>query len=203
MTSEEILAIFREAGAAAYFGEPVTVSEHSLQTAYLAQKTEAPDSLIIAALLHDIGHLIDPAPEELDDWKTDAFHELSGSLWLAQRFEADVSEPVRLHVAAKRYLCATDPAYFGKLSAASGVTLALQGGPMSSPETQTFEAERFFREAVLLRRWDDHAKVEGLQTPDFAAYRPLIDSLTKPRALEVQVPDSAGTVAVARARPIK
>ncbi|MGA7712010.1 MAG: HD domain-containing protein [Rhizomicrobium sp.] len=179
MTADEILAIYDEAGATAYFGEKLSVTEHSLQTAHLAQNAKAPNSLVIAALLHDIGHLVEPAPAEIAEWKTDAFHEVSGSRWLAQRFEAQVYEPVRLHVAAKRYLCTTDPAYFGKLSAASVKTLALQGGPMSRAETQMFEAEPYFREAVLLRRWDDHAKIEGLSTPDFAAYLPLIEGLAK------------------------
>jgi phosphonate degradation associated HDIG domain protein len=177
VTTDELLAIYGEAGAAAYFGEPVTVTEHSLQAAYFAQKAKAPDGLVIAALLHDIGHLVEPAPAEFAEWKTDAFHEVSGSRWLAERFGPEVHEPVRLHVAAKRYLCATDTSYFGRLSAASVTTLGLQGGPMSRAESETFEAEPYFHQAVLLRRWDDHAKIEGLSTPPFAAYLPLIEKL--------------------------
>ena len=116
-------------------------------------------------------------PDDIADWKTDAHHELTGSRWLAARFGPEVWEPVRLHVPAKRYLCATDPAYFGKLSAASVLTLKLQGGPMSSAEVAAFEAEPYHREAVLVRQWDDQGKIAGLRTPDFNSYRALIDRL--------------------------
>jgi len=177
MTTDELLSIYGGRGAAAYFGEAVTVIEHSLQAAYFAQSCDAPDGLVVAALLHDIGHLIEPAPADIADWKTDAGHELTGCRWLASRFGAEVCEPVRLHVAAKRYLCATNPAYFGTLSPASVVTLGLQGGPMSRAEAGVFEAEPYFREAIRLRHWDEQAKVVGLQTPDFAHYRPLIEKL--------------------------
>ncbi len=177
MITDELLSIYDGPGAAAYFGEAVTVTQHSLQAAFFAQRSDAPDDLIVAALLHDIGHLIEPAPADIADWKTDARHEWVGSQWLALRFGADVFEPVRLHVPAKRYLCAVDPDYFGALSAASVVTLGLQGGPMSHSEAQTFEAESHFREAVRLRQWDDQAKIAGLPTPDFAHYAPIIERL--------------------------
>jgi gamma-butyrobetaine dioxygenase len=99
---------------------------------------------------------------------------------LVRRFGPEVCEPVRLHVPAKRYLCATDAAYFDTLSPASIVTLRLQGGPMSRTEADAFEAEQYFREAVTLRRWDDQAKIAGFPTPDFAHYAPLIEKLAKP-----------------------
>src|SRR5271156_4169906 len=107
-TTDKLLSIYRGRGAAAYFGEPVTVTEHGLQTADRAQRSGARDSLVIAALLHDIGHLLESVPGDIADWKTDAHHELVGSRWLAQHFGPEVSEPVRLHVPVKRYLCATD-----------------------------------------------------------------------------------------------
>jgi gamma-butyrobetaine dioxygenase len=177
MTTDELLAIYRGRGAAAYFGEAVTVTEHSLQAAYFAGCSDAPDGLIVAALLHDIGHLIEPVPGDIADWKTDARHEWVGSRWLALRFGPEVSEPVRLHVPAKRYLCASDPDYLNALSPASVVTLGLQGGPMSRAETKAFEAEPHFRDAVRLRQWDDLGKIAGLPTPDFAHYGPLIERL--------------------------
>ena len=178
--TDELLSIYARSGAALYFGEGITVTEHSLQAAHFAQAADASDALVVAALLHDIGHLIDSAPDDIADWKTDAQHELSGSRWLAARFGPEVCEPVRLHVAAKRYLCAAVPAYFDRLSAASILTLKLQGGPMSSAEVTAFKAEPYHREAVLVRQWDDRGKIAGLATADFSNYRALIDRLAAP-----------------------
>ncbi len=176
-----ILAVYDRRAAEAYFGERVSVTEHALQCAYAAQLDAAPPALIVASLLHDIGHLIEPAPEQLEDWIADARHEISGAHWLAVRFEPAVSEPVRLHVAAKRYLCASDPSYMRRLSPASVKTLKLQGGAMTSAETARFEAEPYHVEALRLRRYDDQAKIAGLSTPDLAHYVPLIERLaTRP-----------------------
>jgi len=166
--SEQLWAIYSSRGADAYFGEAVSTLEHSLQAAYFAQESNASDALVLAALLHDIGHLVDSAPRDFAAWQSDARHEVSGSTWLAQRFAAEVSEPVRLHVPAKRYLCATDPRYLAQLSPASVRTLALQGGPMSVREIAAFRLEPFRHDAIELRRFDDRGKVAGLQTPDFA-----------------------------------
>jgi phosphonate degradation associated HDIG domain protein len=174
---DEIFALFKERGAGAYYGESVSMTEHMLQAAYFAQAEAAPAALIVAALLHDVGHLVETVPDDIAEWTTDARHEEVGSAWLAQRFPASVSEPVRLHVPAKRYLCATDHAYFAKLSAASVLTLGLQGGPMTRDDTARFEAEAFFREAVRVRRWDDAGKVAGLATPKLEDYRALINSV--------------------------
>jgi phosphonate degradation associated HDIG domain protein len=181
-TCEELLSIYARRGSAAYFGEAVTVAEHSLQAAYFAQLSGASDALVVATLLHDIGHLIEPMPDDIADWKTDACHELIGSRWLAARFGPAVWEPVRLHVPAKRYLCATDSAYISRLSAASVQTLRLQGGPMSAAEIAAFEAQPYRREAVLVRQWDDQGKIAGLRTPDFTHYRALIDRLASTSA---------------------
>jgi phosphonate degradation associated HDIG domain protein len=181
MTSaaDELASIYSRRGAGAYYGEAVTMTEHSLQAAYFARAHGAPDALVLASLLHDIGHLIEAAPEDIADWKHDAGHERSGGRWLAARFGPEVHEPVRLHVPAKRYLCATDPAYMSQLSAASVTTLALQGGPMNYTEQLAFEAEPYWREAVLLRQFDDQGKIGGLRTPPFEHYRALIERFAR------------------------
>jgi [1-hydroxy-2-(trimethylamino)ethyl]phosphonate dioxygenase len=176
--TDEILAIFARRGAGAYFGESVSMTEHALQAAYFARDAAASPGLIVAALLHDIGHLVEEVPDDLADWTADAHHEEIGGHWLAKRFRPDVSEPVRLHVPAKRYLLATDAKYFAKLSPASVITLKLQGGPMTADEVAKFETERFYREAVRVRQWDDQGKVAGLKTPGLGDYRALIEELT-------------------------
>jgi phosphonate degradation associated HDIG domain protein len=175
--TDEILEIYARRGASAYFGEGVSTAEHCLQAAYFARTAAAPPPLIVAALLHDVGHLVVDLPDDIADWIEDARHEEVGCGWLAGRFPAEVYEPVRLHVPAKRYLCATDPRYFLKLSAASVATLKLQGGPMSTAEIARFEQERYCREAVTIRRFDDQGKVVGLVTPALETYRPLLESM--------------------------
>jgi phosphonate degradation associated HDIG domain protein len=171
---DEVAAIYAACGSGAYFGERVSMTEHGLQAAYFAQQCGAERALIVAALLHDIGHLLEVVPDELSDWTTDAHHENLGARWLAQRLRPEISEPVRLHVAAKRYLCATDPAYRARLSPASVHTLKLQGGALSPPEVSRFENERYYRDAVRVRRWDDDGKVVGLKTPTLDSYSALI-----------------------------
>ncbi|MGA8707027.1 MAG: HD domain-containing protein [Steroidobacteraceae bacterium] len=177
---DELSAIYRSRGDGAYFGEPVTVTEHCLQAAHFATLAAVPESLIVAALLHDIGHLVEAVPDDIADWTEDARHELVGSRWLARHFGPAVSEPVRLHVPAKRYLCATDPTYFSKLSPASVRTLELQGGPMRAAEIGAFEAEPYSRDALLVRRCDDQGKVAGLDTAGFDSYRAMIERLVTP-----------------------
>jgi phosphonate degradation associated HDIG domain protein len=174
--TDEVLALFHERGAGAYFGEDISQTEHALQAAYFARAAGAPPPLIVAALLHDIGHLVEDVPDDLADWTLDAHHEVIGGLWLAERFRPEVSEPVRLHVPAKRYLLATDARYAAKLSPASVTTLKLQGGPMAAHEVARFESERFCKQAVLVRQCDDRGKVAGLKTPGLADYRALIEA---------------------------
>lgn len=174
----EIVALYGRKGAMSY-GEGVSMNAHGLQAACLAEQEEAGNALIVAALLHDIGHLLHDLPEDVADAGMDTEHESIASAWLSQYFPPAVSEPVRLHVAAKRYLCATEPEYLGELSAASIQSLALQGGPMSPAEVAQFAAEPFAEAAVRLRRWDDLAKRTDLATPDFAHYRPLIEATLK------------------------
>ena len=165
----EIEALFARHGGESY-GEGVTMLQHALQTAALAQAEGADDSLVVAALLHDVGHFQQPTDDSYGYHK----HDRSGGDWLAQRFGPAVSEPVRLHVAAKRYLCATEADYFGKLSAASVHSLGKQGGPMSAAEVATFAALPHAKAAARLRRWDDGGKVDGLHVPDLMSYRERI-----------------------------
>lgn len=171
----EILAIYSARGAGAYFGERVTIAEHSLQAAWFAQSEGAEAPLVVAALLHDIGHLLENVPEQLEDWTSDAHHEQVGARWLERHFGPGIYEPVRLHVPAKRYLCATDTQYFARLSPASVHTLKLQGGPMSPSEVAQFESERHFRDAIRVRHWDDQGKVAGLNTPALGDYMSLVE----------------------------
>jgi phosphonate degradation associated HDIG domain protein len=179
---DHILRIFEERGAAQYVGEDVSQLEHALQAALFAERARGSDSLVAAALLHDFGHLLHHLPENAADAGIDTRHEALGQAWLSQHFSEAVTEPVRLHVAAKRYLCATDPEYLAKLSAASVQSLALQGGPMQPDEIGALEANPFYREAVALRRFDDAAKIVGCATPTLEHYRPLLEALTRSSA---------------------
>lgn len=179
---EEIAALFGRRGAESYFGEPVSMLEHGLQAAHFATVEGAPSTLVLAALLHDVGHLLEDVPADIQDWRSDAHHEDVGAAWLERQFGAAVAAPVRLHVAAKRYLCATDPSYFARLSAASVHTLGLQGGPMSPLEVAAFEQRPYWREAVRLRHWDDQGKLRGFRAPGLETYRSQIDAAALPTA---------------------
>jgi phosphonate degradation associated HDIG domain protein len=160
-----------------YFGENVTETEHALQCAHLAEQSGASPELIAAALLHDIGHLLHGLPEDVAERGIDGRHEDCGSQWLEKHFRPAVVDPVRLHVAAKRYLCTVEPRYRAGLSEASERSLVLQGGPMSEAERQEFEREPHFRSAVQVRRWDDGAKVPDLDVPNLEHYRSILESL--------------------------
>ena len=179
---DQVFSLYAARGAAAYFGEAVSMTEHGLQAAHFAELGGARDSVVAAALLHDIGHLIATVPDDIAEWKVDARHEATGARWLAEWFGAEVAEPVRLHVRAKRYLCATDPSYFSQLSPASVLTLKLQGGPMSADEVASFEAEPGYRDALVVRRCDDRGKVAGLATRRLQDYSELLRALAKPQA---------------------
>jgi len=168
---DRIFALFQEKGQGAYFGEPVTQTEHALQCAHLAEQSRAGSDQIAAALLHDIGHLLHGLPEDIAEQGIDGRHEEGGAAWLERYFPSAVVDAVRLHVAAKRYLCAVEPAYAAALSPASQRSLELQGGPMSTEEVRAFERKPNFRSAVAVRRWDDAAKVPGLAVPGLEHYR--------------------------------
>ena len=166
---DAIAGLFAGPGARDYLGEAVTIGEHMRQAGALAEAAGAPAPLVAAALLHDVGHL---------RGETDARHGTGGARWLSQWLGPAVTEPVRFHVAAKRYLCATEPGYSGLLSAESVRTLALQGGPMTPDQVTAFEALPYARDAVAVRRWDDEAKDPAVTPPEFAHFAALLESLT-------------------------
>jgi gamma-butyrobetaine dioxygenase len=182
---DAIAELFASAGAADYLGEPVTIATHLLQAGALAQAADAAPALVAAALLHDVGHLrgADALADGIESSGRDLMagsdndHGERGAQWLAQWFPAAVTEPVRLHVAAKRYLCAAEPGYFALLSPASVYTLSLQGGPMTAAEATAFAAGPRAAGAVAVRRWDDAAKDPAAEVPGFAWYRPLLEGL--------------------------
>ena len=171
MTGVEAIAeLFAGPGARAYLGEAVTIGVHMRQAAALAEAAGAAAPLVAAALLHDVGHLRN---------ETDARHGIAGARWLSQWFGEAVAKPVRLHVAAKRYLCATEPGYSALLSRESVRTLALQGGPMTPAQAAAFEALPFARDAVAVRRWDDEAKDPAATPPSFAHFEALLSGLIR------------------------
>jgi len=171
----EIEAAFARRGAESY-GEGVTQFEHALQTGWLAERAGALPALVSAALLHDIGHMLHRLPEDIAEQGIDAQHESIGSAWLSRHFGPEVSEPVRLHVEAKRYLSAAEPGYFDRLSEASKLSLRLQGGPHRPEAARHFLGQPYAEAAVEVRRWDDEAKIVGLRTPDLAHFAPLIEA---------------------------
>lgn len=173
----QIEKLFAERGDSGYGGESVTQLEHALQCALLAEQAGASPSLVVAALLHDIGHLLHDLPDSAPDEGVDDRHETSGHNYLKKHFSAAVSDPVRMHVAAKRYLCTVDENYYEQLSEPSIVSLELQGGTMSEAERADFESSTHWKEALELRRWDDLAKVVGLDTPALEHYLPMVNTL--------------------------
>jgi phosphonate degradation associated HDIG domain protein len=170
-----VLRLFKERGDSAYLGEPVSQTEHALQTAWAAEQAGAGGALVAAALLHDVGHLLHDLPQDCALAGIEA-HEERGARWLSRHFGPEVAEPVRLHVAAKRFLCATDPTYVGRLSEASVRSLRLQGGPFTPEEAARFRTDPHAEAAVVLRRLDEQAKVPGLHTPDLDHFRPCLEA---------------------------
>jgi [1-hydroxy-2-(trimethylamino)ethyl]phosphonate dioxygenase len=168
---DEILVVLRKAGQGHYGESAVTQLEHALQCATLAERDGASPALIAAALLHDIGHLVNPDDRRATARDEDGEHEQTGAEYLARWFAEDVTRPVYLHVAAKRYLTATDPAYAATLSPASALSLRLQGGPFSSEAARRFAAQPGAEAAIRLRRWDEGAKEQGAATPPLDHFR--------------------------------
>ena len=168
-----ILGIYDAFGDRLY-GEAVSEREHAVQCAHAARLERAADSLVVAALLHDIGHLLHAAGEDVADQGIDMRHEALGERFLARRMPLRVTRPIGLHVAAKRYLASAETGYVDSLSPASAKSLALQGGPMTPSEMATFQREPYAEDAIRLRRWDEMGKQIDWKTPPMEAYADLI-----------------------------
>lgn len=166
--------IFERRGDEEYLGEPVTMAQHMLQGAHLAELAGEPEDTIVAALLHDIGHFTSEFGMFSMNDTEDRFHEEAGAKVLQPFFPDLVTDCVQHHVSAKRYLCATNPEYYQQLSEASVHSLNLQGGPMSASEVQIFEQQKNLKDIVKVRLFDDAGKVANLQTKSFVEYVPLV-----------------------------
>jgi len=164
----DIVEMFDKFGNQRY-GEEVSLRDHMLQTALLAEQNATSKSLIAAALLHDIGHFIIDNEENMD-----GVHEQIGADYLSQYFNEEVTGPIRFHVRAKRYICANNPDYLKDLSSASKISLQQQGGPLSEYDKISFENHVHFVGSVRLRLWDEKAKVPGLKTPDLEHFIPYL-----------------------------
>ena len=176
---QKIVDLFNEKGHSLYGGEAVTQLEHALQAATYARKNNASDALITASLLHDIGHLLHALPDDAPDFGVDDLHEELAAIFLEKYFIKEVVEPAKLHVQAKRYLCFVDAGYYNTLSEPSRQSLALQGGIMNAEEAAEFEKYENYKEAVLLRTWDDLAKDPTMQTDPIEAFAPYIANTLK------------------------
>ncbi len=175
----EIQALLEGRAEGRYGLSFINQQQHALQAAWLAEKDGLGDAMIAASLLHDIGHLVHNLGDNPAEHGVDDKHEELGQVWLQSWFGPEVTEPVRLHVAAKRYLCATEADYFAKLSPDSVLSLSLQGGPMSADEVAAFRALPQAEDAVRLRRFDEGAKVTGLATPPVQHFLPHVAACLK------------------------
>ncbi|WP_116139446.1 phosphonate degradation HD-domain oxygenase [Trinickia diaoshuihuensis] len=172
---DDIRFLFERHGHIAYSGEPVTQLQHALQSAALAEEAGARDTLVVAALLHDLGHLLNLQGETPSERGIDDRHQYFALPFLRHVLPHSVLEPIRLHVDAKRYLCAIDGEYAAGLSADSVRSLALQGGVFDALEAQAFIEKPFAGDAVELRRWDDAAKNPRMRTPDLAHFLGVVE----------------------------
>lgn len=172
---DDIRSFLADAGSAQYGNECVSQLAHACQCALLAEQNDADGALIAAALLHDIGHLVDKRFEDGQTKDIDRRHEIIGAAYLGKMFPESVTEPIRLHVDAKRYLCFADKGYFDTLSPASVRSLELQGGVFSATEASVFLDGPFAQDAVNLRKWDDLAKVADLATPSLAHFMGYVE----------------------------
>ncbi len=175
---DDLHALYASPAASRLYDEVITELQHAVQCAELATASGESDALVAAALLHDVGHLLLEDHVALDETLVnDHEHEQAGARYLAAWFGPEVTGPVALHVAAKRYLCAVESSYFATLSPSSVRTLAVQGGAMTADEVDAFERHPGSRGAVLVRRWDDTAKVAGRVVPGFDHYADVLRSV--------------------------
>jgi [1-hydroxy-2-(trimethylamino)ethyl]phosphonate dioxygenase len=181
LTPENIVeflgGIFVRRGGEEYLGEPVTMAEHMLQGATIAEQNGQSDIIIVSALLHDIGHFTSEFGTFSMDDTADKFHEEAGARVLERFFPTIVTDCVRYHVAAKRYLCATKPEYFDRLSEASIHSLNLQGGPMNAYEVADFAKNPNLKEIIQVRYLDDAGKHADMEIPDFAHFAPMVQRI--------------------------
>ena len=176
----DVLFEFMQRKGNSFYDEAVTQLEHALQAALLARQNKASSPQLVAALLHDIGHfLMDEEDQQSDFLQEDWLHEEVGAEQLTPFFDRSVIDPIRLHVPAKRYLCTVDPEYYQGLSRASKRSYELQGGQLSEAEKSAFESNPHYQSAVLLRRWDDGAKITGFTTPPLSDYRAEVEACIK------------------------
>ena len=169
---EKIISNFKN-NKSLYIGENVTIAEHMIQSAMVAEKTKSKDNLICSCLLHDYGHFIVDDPDELVKNNQDGKHEDIGYEYLKKFFKKDIVEPIKYHVLAKRYL-ARDKKYYNRLSEASKVSLKLQGGVLSNKEAKIFEKDEFFKDSIKLRKFDEAAKKIGVNIKDISEYKNLL-----------------------------
>jgi phosphonate degradation associated HDIG domain protein len=178
-----LIEIYENKATGRYGLSDVNQLQHALQCARSAELAGKPATFVVAALLHDVGHMIHDLGEDAAKAGIDDRHEERAARWLSHSFGPEVTEPIRLHVTAKRYLCAADPAYFEKLSEDSVISLALQGGPMSAEEMVDFALMPHFDAAVELRRFDDGAKDPNAVTPPFRYFLPYVDAALVSRSI--------------------
>ncbi|VVD79898.1 phosphohydrolase [Pandoraea morbifera] len=174
----DIRTLFDKFGSLAYSGEPVTQLEHALQCGALAESEGADEALVAASFLHDLGHLLNLQGETPTERGIDDLHQYYALPFLRPLFGDAVLDPIRLHVDAKRCLCAIDAAYFGQLSADSVRSLTLQGGVFSDEQARAFLEREHADAALRLRRWDDRAKVAGLATPSLDHFMAVLTRVT-------------------------
>ena len=158
-----------------YIGEKITISEHMIQSAMLAEKVGSNDNMICSCLLHDYGHFIIDDPEKLVKYKKDGKHESIGYEYLKKFFKKEIVEPIKYHVLAKRYL-ARNKKYFNLLSEASKISLKLQGGPIGSKETKEFQKNNYFKNSLMLRKFDEAAKKKDMKIKSIDEYKYLLKS---------------------------
>ena len=175
-------SIFERRGGEEYLSEPVTMGQHMLQGATLAEQNEELDEIVVGALLHDIGHFTSEFGTFSMDDTEDRYHENAGAAVLEKFFPRVITDCCRYHVAAKRYLCATDPLYFNKLSDASVHSLNLQGGPMSEIEVKEFERNPNLKKILTVRLYDDAGKIPDMDTPSFWHFAPLVQKMVERRS---------------------
>ena len=174
---EKIISNFKN-NKSLYIGENVTISEHMIQSAMIAERSKSKDFLICSCLLHDYGHFILDDPDELVRKNQDGKHEDIGYEYLKKFFKREIVEPIKHHVMAKRYL-ARDKKYYNKLSNASTVSLELQGGLLNEKEAKLFEKEEFFKQSIKVRKFDEAAKKVGLKIKDIIQYKDLLKASLK------------------------